>query len=132
MLNGRAQGVVESRVDDIVVFRRGFPHASSREPRQEIPRQESRDKSAEPIAPTNTHPKDKGPHASHGRTSSRSSTPAGGHLQRDPGGLVSELVATAFEDGGLPATLSRLQNRNTLINALIAAIVTTLCDWSER
>jgi len=42
-----------------------------------------------------------GPHAPHDGTGRRSSTPARGHLQTNSGGLVSELIATAFEDGVL-------------------------------
>jgi enoyl-CoA hydratase len=45
---------------------------------------------------------------------------------------VSELVATAFEDGVLQVTLSRPEKRNALSNALIAAIGATFSKWSER
>ncbi len=45
---------------------------------------------------------------------------------------MSELVATAFEDGVLQVTLSRPEKRNALSNALIAAIGTTFSKWSER
>lgn len=45
---------------------------------------------------------------------------------------MSELVATAFEDGVLHVTLSRPEKRNALSNALIAAIGATFSKWSER
>jgi enoyl-CoA hydratase len=45
---------------------------------------------------------------------------------------VSELVATAFEEGVLHVTLSRPEKRNALSNALIAAIGATFSKWSER
>jgi enoyl-CoA hydratase len=45
---------------------------------------------------------------------------------------VSELVATALEDGVLHVTLSRPEKRNALSNALIAAIRATFFEWSER
>ena len=45
---------------------------------------------------------------------------------------MSELVATAFEDGVLHVTLSRPAKRNALSNALIAAIGAAFSKWSER
>jgi hypothetical protein len=45
---------------------------------------------------------------------------------------VSELVATALEDGVLHVTLSRPEKRNALSKALIAAIRATFFEWGTE